>query len=193
LQLLWLNLLTDGLLGLGLGVEKAESSIMQRPPYQPAEGIFARGMGRHIIWLGPFIGLVALGVGYWYWQSGDNHWQTMTFTTLSFLQIGQALGVRSDHDSLFSIGIASNPLLLTMALLSFLLQIAVVYFPPLQFVFGTQALSLADLGISLGLSSLVFLMIESEKYALRRTSTRALKHSENSGFPKDLSWKSVEK
>ena len=153
LQLLWLNLLTDGLLGLGLGVEKAEGSVMQRPPYQTKEGIFARGMGRHIVWLGSLIGIVALGVGFWYWQSGDSHWQTMTFTTLAFLQIGQALGVRSSRDSLFSIGITSNPLLLTMTCLAFSLQIAVVYWPPLQFVFGTQALSLADLATSVGLSS----------------------------------------
>jgi Ca2+-transporting ATPase len=189
LQLLWLNLLTDGLLGLGLGVEKPESSVMQRPPYQPSESIFARGMGQHIIWLGPLIGLVALGVGYWYWQSGDSQWQTMTFTTLSFLQIGQALGVRSNRDSLFSIGIASNPLLLTMCFLTFALQIAVVYFQPLQFVFGTQALSLADLGTSLGLSSFVFLMIEIEKWVLRRTPTPAQRYLENLDLPRNLSWK----
>lgn len=189
LQLLWLNLLTDGLLGLGLGVEKAESNVMQRSPYQPSESIFARGMGRHISWLGPLIGLVALGVGYWYWQSGDSRWQTMTFTTLAFLQIGQALGVRSNRDSLFSIGIASNPLLLTMTLLTFALQIAVVYFQPLQSVFGTQALSLPDLGTSLGLSSFVFLMTEIEKWVLRRTPTPALKGLDNLDLPRDLSWK----
>ncbi len=174
LQLLWLNLLTDGLLGLGLGVEKAESSVMQRPPYQPSESIFARGMGRHIIWLGSVIGLLSLGVGYWYWQSGDSHWQTMTFTTLAFLQIGQALAVRSSRDSLFRIGIASNPLLLAMALLTFALQIAVIYIRPLQSVFGTQALPQTDLAISLGLGSVVFFMIEIEKWVMKRTPFRSL-------------------
>ena len=193
LQLLWLNLLTDGLLGLGLGVEKAETSVMQRPPYQPSEGIFARGMGRQIIWLGPLIGLAALGVGYWYWQSGDSHWQTMTFTTLAFLQIGQALGVRSNRDSLLRIGIASNPLLLTMAILAFALQVAVVYFPPLQFVFGTQALTPADLAISIGLSSLVFLMIEIEKWLVRGKARRTQSHQYDLDLPRNLSWKNAGK
>ena len=190
LQLLWLNLLTDGLLGLGLGVETAESSVMQRPPFRSSDSIFARGMGRHIIWLGPLIGLLGLGVGYWYWQSGDSHWQTMTFTTLAFLQMGQALGVRSNRDSLLRIGFASNPLLLAMMLLAFILQVGVVYFPPLQLVFGTQALSLSDLGTSLALGLFVLLMIELEKSLLRRTPPRAFGGLEDLDLGGDWSWKS---
>ena len=175
LQLLWLNLLTDGLLGLGLGVERAESNVMQRPPHPPSENIFAHGMGRHIIWLGTVIGVLSLSVGYWYWQSGYKAWQTITFSTLAFLQIGQALAVRSSRDSLFSIGIASNPLLLAMALLAFAMQIAVIYFPPLQSMFGTHALPPKALAISVGLGSVIFSLIEIEKLLMRRTPGGALK------------------
>jgi P-type Ca2+ transporter type 2C len=179
LQLLWLNLLTDGLLGLGLGVEKSERNVMRRPPQSPAEGIFARGMGRHIVWLGAMIGAVSLGVGYWYWQAGAANWQTMTFTTLAFVQIGQALAVRSTHDSLFRIGVGSNRLLLAMAFVVFAAQAAVVFVAPLQEMFGTQPLSAADFLLSVSLGAAVFLAVEFEKWwGRRRAGAPALRAAE---------------
>jgi P-type Ca2+ transporter type 2C len=171
LQLLWLNLLTDGLLGLGLGVEKSERNVMKRPPHLPSESIFARGMGKHIVWAGLFMFAGALGVGYFYWASGFQQWQTMTFTTLAFMQIGHAFGIRSTHDSLFSIGLKSNKLLLGMALLVFALQIAVVYVPFLQTMFGTQALSLVDFAICLGIGAALFAAVEFEKWLTRHGET----------------------
>ena len=62
LQLLWLNLLTDGLLGLGMGVEKSEKDTMHRPPYSPEEGVFSRGAGVQTIWVGVLIGALGLGL-----------------------------------------------------------------------------------------------------------------------------------
>lgn len=168
LQLLWLNLLTDGLLGLGLGVERSERDVMRRAPHASGESIFARGMGRHIIWLGVLIAVVTLGVGYWYWSAGANNWQTMTFTTLAFLQVGQALAVRSSSDSLLSIGVASNRLLLSMVLAAVALQLAVIYLDPLREMFGTQVLSHTDLLICAGLGSVAFVAIEIEKWLIRR-------------------------
>ncbi len=167
LQLLWLNLLTDGLLGLGLGVEKSERNVMRRPPILPHEGIFAGGMGRHIVWLGGVIGLLALGTGYGYWSAGYQNWQTMTFTTLAFLQIGQALATRSSHDSLFSIGITSNRLMLGMVALVFLLQVAVIYTPFLQTMFGTTPLPAIDLLITIGAGAFLFAVVEIEKSWMR--------------------------
>jgi len=168
LQLLWLNLLTDGLLGLGVGVERSERDVMQRPPHAPGESIFARGMGRHILWLGVLIAAVALGLGYWYWSDGANNWQTRTFTTLAFLQVGQALAVRSSSDSFFRIGVASNRLLLAMVLVAVGLQLAVIYFAPLREMFGTQLLSPVDLAVCTGLGSIAFVAIEIEKWLVRR-------------------------
>jgi Ca2+-transporting ATPase len=69
LQILWINLVTDGLPGLALTIEPAERDTMQRPPYQPRESIFARGMGRHVLWVGLLMGLVSLGTGFWAWQT----------------------------------------------------------------------------------------------------------------------------
>jgi len=136
---------------------------MQRAPHAPGENIFARGMGRHIIWLGILIAVVALGVGYWYWSAGARNWQTMTFTTLAFLQVGQALAVRSSSDSLLRIGVASNRLLLAMVLAAVGLQLAVIYLHPLREMFGTQMLSPIDLSICAGLGSFAFTAIEIEK------------------------------
>lgn len=163
LQLLWLNLLTDGLLGLGMGVEPAEENTMRRPPFSPREGVFSRGAARQIVWTGLLIGGLALAVGAWYYFSGRDNWQTMVFTVLAFAQIGQAFATRSNHASIFQLGLRSNPLLLSMALSVFFLQIAVIYLPPLQSFFNTAPLLPLDLVISLGIGLLVFAVIEFEK------------------------------
>lgn len=179
LQLLWLNLLTDGLLGLGLGVEKSEKNVMRRSPILPGESIFARGMGRHIVWLGVFIGLLALGVGFSYWSFGYQNWQTMTFTTLAFLQIGQALAIRSSYDSLFSIGLTTNKLMLGMVALVFLLQVAVIYLPFLQTMFGTEALSASDFLITVAAGALLFAAVEFEKWRGRAKENRGGSNAQN--------------
>ncbi len=168
LQILWVNLVTDGLPGLALAVEPAERGTMRRSPYHPKENIFGRGMGRHILWVGLLMGLVSLGMGYWIWNSGHATWQTMVFTTLTLSQMGHALAIRSSRDSLLSIGLLSNKLLLGAVLLTFGLQMAVVYLPFMQEIFKTTSLPLADLAVSLLLSTVVFWGVELEKWYLRR-------------------------
>jgi Ca2+-transporting ATPase len=163
LQLLWLNLLTDGLLGLGLGVEGAEKDIMRRPPYSPKEGVFSRGAAFQTAWIGLLMGLLCLGVGAWYFFAGDHSWQTMIFASLTFAQIGQALAVRSRRDSLFSAGWRSNPLLLGMVLLVSALQLLVIYLEPFQMFFSTTPLMASDLLISVMIGLVIFAAIEIEK------------------------------
>jgi P-type Ca2+ transporter type 2C len=132
LQLLWLNLLTDGLLGLGMGVEGPERDTMQRPPYSPREGVFSRGGLIQVTWVGGLIGALALALGAYYFFSGRPEWQTMVFTFLAFAQVFQALASRSSKESLFKIGPLSNPMLAGMALLVVALQLAVLYIPALS-------------------------------------------------------------
>ncbi len=132
LQILWVNLVTDGLPGLALGVEPAEKGIMRRSPYHPNENIFGRGMGWHILWVGLLMGLVSLGMGYWAWSTGRHDWQTMVFTTLTLSQMGHALAIRSGRESFFKIGMFTNKALLGAVLLTFVLQLAVVYVPFMQ-------------------------------------------------------------
>jgi Ca2+-transporting ATPase len=168
LQILWINLVTDGLPGLALGVEPPERDIMRRPPYDPGENFFARGMGWQILWIGILMGLVSLGFGYWVWSIGHPQWQTMVFTTLTLSQMGNALAIRSKKDSLFSIGLLSNRPLLGAVLLTLVGQLAVIYVPFLQEFFKTSALSLQDLGLSLVLSTVVFWAVELSKWIGRR-------------------------
>ncbi|GAB4526925.1 MAG: cation-translocating P-type ATPase [Anaerolineae bacterium] len=163
LQILWINLVTDGLPGLALTLEPAERGTMRRPPYSPQESIFGRGLGRDIVWVGLLMALVSLGVGYWGWSSGNAAWQTIIFTTLVLSQLGNALALRSERESLFSIGLLSNRAMLGTLLLTFGLQLAVVYVPFLQAIFKTQALSPRDLVISLVLSTVVFWGVETKK------------------------------
>lgn len=132
LQLLWLNLLTDGLLGLGLGVEPAEPNTMQKPPRSPQESLFSGGLTRHVIWVGLVMGLVALGLGLAYYAPEDpanTRWQTMIFTSLAFMQMGQALASRSTTVSLASLGLRTNPVLLGLVVITAVLQLIVIYTP----------------------------------------------------------------
>ena len=163
LQLLWLNLLTDGLLGLGMGVEQPERDTMRRPPYAPGEGIFSRGAGAQTIWVGALVGVLGLGIGSWYYFGGSPAWQTMIFTALAFAQVGQALASRSSRESLWELGLVTNPLLLGMSALVLVLQLAVIYIAPVAEFFSVTPLGLADLGICVLAGLLVFAAIEIEK------------------------------
>ena len=170
LQLLWLNLLTDGLLGLGMGVEEPESDTMNRPPYSPKEGVFSRGAGVQVIWVGVLIGALALALGAWYYFNGREEWQTMVFSFLAFAQVFQALASRSQQDSFFKRGLSGNPLLAGMALLVTGLQLLVIYVPALSSFFNVVPLRGVDLLIAIGSGVVVFVAMEIEK-AVRRRNT----------------------
>ncbi len=141
LQILWINLVTDGLPGLALTVEPTEKDTMSRPPYPPQENVFARGMTRHIILFGLLMGAISLAVGYWGWRMNLPSWQTMVFTTLTLSQMGQALAIRSERNLISKIGFFSNKLLLGSVLLTLLLQLMVIYMPALP---GCIQYSLTD-------------------------------------------------
>lgn len=171
LQLLWLNLLTDGLLGLGLGLEPAEKGTMKKPPRLPQESIFSGGMGAHVIWVGLAIGLMALGAGLLYFDPGnpaDKRWQTVIFTSLAFMQMGQALASRSSQESLFSMGLFSNPVLLGLVLLTIAAQLIVVYLPVLDQFFQVTPLQWDEMLLCVGLGIVTLILLEAEKVWLRR-------------------------
>jgi P-type Ca2+ transporter type 2C len=169
LQILWINLVTDGIPGLALGVEKAERNTMTRPPYPPNENIFARGVGRDILWVGLLMGLISLGVGYFYWlRDPSGVWQTMIFTTITLSEMGYVMAIRSNRDSLLRIGVFSNPALISAVAITVLLQIAVIYLPFLQDIFGTQALTTTQLLVCMVLASSLFWAVEVHKFVLRR-------------------------
>ena len=168
LQILWINLVTDGLPGLALAVEPAEKNVMRRPPIAPDESIFARGMGVHILWVGLLMGFISLGVGYWGWFTEIVNWQTLLFTTLTISQMAHAMAIRSSRESIFTQGFFTNPMLVGAVSLTLALQLLVIYWQPLANIFGTTPLTLKELGLSMGLSLLVFVVVEIEKWVKRR-------------------------
>lgn len=163
LQILWINLVTDGLPALALGVEPSERDVMARPPLPPGQGVLTRALAYRVLVGGVLLGLASLGLGFAYWRAGSEAWQTMLFTTLTVSQMGLALAVRSDKDLLLGRGLLTNPALLGAVALTFLLQLVVVYVPPLQPVFRTLGLSPADLGLCVAVSVGVFAVMEIEK------------------------------
>jgi Ca2+-transporting ATPase len=183
LQILWINLVTDGLPGLAFAVEPAERETMRRPPYPPSEHIMGRGMWRDIAWVGLLMGAVSLAMGYLLWAQGapeepaarelfHRHWRTIVFTVLTLSQMGNALAIRSTRDSLFRIGLLSNKALLGSVLLTFLLQLAVIYLPPLQAIFKTTSLPIGELLWCLLLSTIVFWAVEAAKLLSRARHPR---------------------
>ena len=168
IHILWINLVTDGLPGLALAVEPEESGIMERPPRPPQESIFAGGMWQHILWIGLLMGGVSLFAQGWAYHTGSAHWQSMVFTVLTLSQMGHVLAIRSERDSFFLQGPFSNLPLLGATMLTFALQMAVLYLPVLQPIFKTEALSLDELLLCLALSSIVFIAVEIEKWLRRR-------------------------
>jgi len=167
LQILWMNLITDGPPALALGVEPAEKDVMKRPPYPPQESVFGHGVARGIVWVGLLMGVVSLSVGFIYWQQGIESWQTMAFSTLTFSQLALALAIRSDKDSVFAKGLFSNRPMVAALLLSVVLQLGAIYAPFLQRFLETVPLEGKDLALSLALSTIVFWAVEIEKLLLR--------------------------
>jgi len=168
IHILWINLVTDGLPGLALTAEPAERGIMRRPPRPLQESIFAHGMWQHMIWVGLLMGGICLLTQAWALHSGSAHWQTMVFTVLTLSQMGHVLAIRTEKESIFSVGVFSNPLLIFAVLLTFALQMATIYVPALNPIFKTQPLSMGELVLCLALSSVVFFAVEIEKWLVRR-------------------------
>jgi Ca2+-transporting ATPase len=168
IHILWVNLVTDGLPGIALAMEPAERNLMQRRPRPPNESIFAHGMWQHMLWVGLLIAGVSLLAQAWAFRSGSAHWQTMVFTVLTLAQMGHVLAIRSETESLFTLGLGSNLPLLGAVLLTAVLQMAVVYVPWLQPVFRTAPLTALELLLCIALSLVVFIAVELEKLAYRR-------------------------
>lgn len=167
LQLLWLNLLTDGLLGVGLGVEPAETMTMQRSPISPKSNIFSEGVGSQILRTGFIIGVISITIGVVAWADEVAHWQTMMFSGIAFAQIWQALATRSFKDSIFQSGLLTNKAMFLMIVLVLALQLAAIYMPFLQIFLTTDPLTLTELLICIGVSSIVLIESEIEKLLAR--------------------------
>ncbi|MGC1392801.1 MAG: cation-transporting P-type ATPase [Coleofasciculaceae cyanobacterium] len=177
LQILWMNLVTDGLPALALAVEPAEPDVMNRPPFNPRESIFARGLGSYMIRIGIVFAIITIALMSWAYgytnapgydgPGGPETWKTMVFTTLCIAQMGHAMAVRSNTKLTIELNPFSNPYLLWAVGVTTALQLALVYVPFLRAFFGTHFLSGQELLICLGFSALMFVWVEAEKIFFR--------------------------
>lgn len=163
MQLLWINLVTDSLPAIALGMEPVENDVMNHKPKGKNEGIFAHGFGARIILQGLMFGGLAilsfyLGRQLTHTARGA---ETMTFITLALSQIVQAFNMRSEH-SLFKIGFFTNKRLNMAALVSVLL-VALVVFTPLNIPFNLEILPWNCFFIALGLALVPFVVMECSK------------------------------
>lgn len=168
IQILWVNLVTDGLPGLAFSGEKAEPDVMRRPPRPPRESVFARGMWPHIVAIGVVVAGVSLATALVTDPRNEAYWRTMVFTTLVMAQLAQALAVRSETASLVSIGPFSNRFLIAAIVATIAVQVAAIYLPAANAFLKTVPLAGADFALCLGLGGLVLPIVEALKRFERR-------------------------
>ncbi len=167
MQLLWINLVTDSLPAIALGMEPVEKDVMDRKPKPKNEGIFANGLGVRIILQGVMFGILTL-IAFWI---GNNYapasidslaaGQTMAFTVLALSQVLQSFNMRSDH-SIFKIGLFTNKKL-NLAVLASLLLVLLLLFTPVGIAFGIVKLSWQLYLIALGLILIPTVIMEFSK------------------------------
>ncbi len=174
LQILWMNLVTDGLPALALAVEPAEPNVMERPPYNPNESIFARGLGAYMVRFGVVFAIVTTILMVWAhdYAAGlpierQDIWKTIVFTTLCIAQLGHAIAIRSNSQFIFELNPFSNPYILWAVGGTTILQMMLIYVAPLRNFFGTQVLTMEELGICFGFSFIMLVWVELEKLFMR--------------------------
>jgi Ca2+-transporting ATPase len=177
IQILWVNLVTDGLPALALGVDPVDRRIMDRPPRKPDEPVITRPRAWLILTQGAFIAFCSLSAFIFvlkFESEGLVRARTAALAVLACSQLFHAFSCRSQRKSLFALGVFTNPHLLLANTLSFGLQMAVIYAPFLQPVFKTEALGLLDLGVILVFSSLPFWVMEAVKAVNARVRIYAI-------------------
>ena len=172
-QLLWLNLVTDSLPALALGMEPVEPSVMEEKPRAASEPLFTRRFSIRLAWQGAMVGLLTLAA-YWLGEYvlsdpslADATANTMAFATLTFCQLFHAYDVRSETQSIAHIGLLSNPAMNKAFLVGMALQLSVLLIPPLLSVFQVCSLDPVEWLVVLGLSLTPLAVCEIEK-AVRR-------------------------
>jgi len=175
LQILWMNLVTDGFPALALAMEPPEPNMMDRPPHDPQESIFARGLGFYMVRVGIVFAILAISLmlwayGYTHGESAAGNlerWKTMVFTMLCLSQMGHAISVRSPRLLAVEMSQWSNPYVLLAVATTSILQLLLIYVPALRNFFGTHYIAPVELAVCVGFSLLLFVWLELEKLFLR--------------------------
>ena len=166
IQLLVLNLVTDGAPALALGLEKGDPDIMNQPPRRPNEPVINKVMTWRILAQGvvdTIAVLAAFQIGLHMGDGNLHHAQTMAFVTLSVSELLRAYSARSERYSLFRVGVFSNRFMQYAVLSSMAIILGIIYIPALDPVFNTTFLTLTDWGIIIPLMLLPFIASEITK------------------------------
>jgi Ca2+-transporting ATPase len=176
-QLLWINLVTDGLPAIALGVDPGDPDLMNRKPRKPKESLFSRDVKIYLSALPIFMSILLLSVFFYNmpWSSKENlvDARTQLFTAMIMMELAIAISMRSLKYSVFKVGIFKNKFLWAAVILSFALQLFVLYAPSIQGLFDVHTPTLYDWSIALLFSILTFSVLEIGKYASsKRKSVR---------------------
>ncbi len=177
-HLLWINLITDSLPALALGTEACERNLMQRPPRNPKDGIFAGGVGFDVAYQGLFVTFLTMAAFFIGERIQNGAWAivnssdgtTMAFLTMSMAEIFHSFNMRSQRQSLFAMK-CQNLYLWGAAVLSLVLTLVVLYVPFLQQAFSFEHISFLEYGIALGLAFMIIPLVEIVK-AIQRAVTK---------------------
>lgn len=170
IHLLWVNLITDSLPAIALGLDRPEEDVMEAMPIATDKSLFSGGLGFRIGCEGFMIGflaLIAFGIGHKYYDAGEIHniSRTMAFAVLSISQLVHAFNMRTDK-SIFKIHILSNKYLCLAFVVGIAMQMSVIMVPVLSGIFAVSALSLKQWAIVMGLSFIPVIFVEFEKAVL---------------------------
>ena len=177
-QLLWLNLVTDALPALALGMEPVEPQVMKNPPRSAEEKLFSKTFSLRLLWQGVMVGALTLGaylLGEFVLSdpaSADAAANTMAFATLTLSQLFHAFDVRSEDRSLWSIGIFSNKSMNEAFLIGLAMQMSVLCLPPLQKIFSVVFLTPIQWLTVLTLAITPVLVCEGIKFCRRLVKKR---------------------
>ncbi|HCC08149.1 MAG TPA: ATPase [Clostridiales bacterium] len=177
IHILWINLVTDSLPALALGVEKSEKDVMKQKPRKADSSFWSNGVGFNIIYQGISKGLITLSVYY----IGDKLYShevamTMTFITLGLIQLTHSINVRSNKKSIFEIGLFSNMYLIWAILITAFLQIIVVVVPPIAKIFKVVPLNFEQWSIVLLASFAIIPIVEIVKIVVRSIDKNKVKN-----------------
>lgn len=170
-QLLWINLVTNGLQVIALSFEPGEKNVLNRPPLNPQEGIMSKVLVQRTVLVGA---IISAGVVYNFYtayaQEGASleHARTVALTTMVVFQFLQAWNSRSEWQSVFKMRLLGNPFLFYGLIASFLAQLAVIYVPALQWVFRTEPIGTAEWFRILTVAFSVIVVVEIDKFIRRK-------------------------
>jgi len=170
IQILWVNLVTDGLPALALGMDEDNDKVMERPPRKPNESIFAHGMTGRIISQGILIGfntLIAFLIGLYKMDGGMYLARTMAFSTLVFSQLFFVFSCRSEEKPFWQESLFSSVYLFSAVSISIIMQLAVIYYPFFSEIFQTAVLNPQQWSIVLILSIWSTILLEIINSAVR--------------------------